>query len=386
MKATLMEEIRRWVPNAVVVLCTLGLQWFVLQRLLSLGRVASSARLRALVWAGFATATAWMSLFVPYLMSHRTRGLSSAAISYLMAGSLFWVLAMLSAAAWLKWAHPVAFDPSRRHLLALAAPAAAAPLVSGGFGLVSARSGMEVAEVRLDIPGLPRDLDGLRIAQLSDIHFGPFFGASDLRRAVAMANATRPHLVVLTGDLITRRGDDVDGCLAELRRLRAEAGVYGCHGNHEYYAGTLDHTTHEGARFGMRFLRGEAEVLRFGSARLNLAGHDYQRMGSRYLPGVERLVEPGAFNLLLQHNPDVFPRAAAAGFQAVLSGHTHGGQINVEILDENVNVARFFTPYVRGRYEMGAGRLYVSSGLGTVGVPVRLGAPPEITLIKLCAV
>ncbi len=381
-----MEEIRRWVPNAVVLACTLGLQWFILQRLLALGALAARPRLRALAWAGFAAASAWMALVVPYLVSHRTQGLSSSAISYLTAASLFWVLAVLSAAAWLKWAHPVAFDPSRRHLLALAAPAAAAPLVSAGFGAVVARTGMALAEVRLDIRGLPRDLDGLRIVQLSDIHFGPFFGPAELRRAVSIANEARPHVAVLTGDLITRRGDDVDGCLRELRRLRAEAGVYGCHGNHEFYAGTLEYTTYAGARLGFRFLRGESAVLRFGSARLNLAGHDYQRMGARYLPGLERFVEPGAFNLLIQHNPDVFPRAARAGFHAVLSGHTHGGQINVEILDENVNVARFFTPFVRGRYDIGPSRLYVSCGLGTVGVPVRLGAPPEITLVKLCAV
>lgn len=381
-----MEEIRRWVPNAVVIVCTLGLHWFILHRLLALGPLAARPRLRALPWAGFGAASVWMALFVPYLMSHHTQGLSSSSISYLMAGSLIWVLAMLSTAAWLKWAQPVAFDPSRRHLLALAAPAAAAPLVSGGFGIVMARTGMALSEVRLEIPGLPRDLDGLRVVQLSDIHFGPFFGAADLRRAVAIANETRPHLAVLTGDLITRRGDDVDGCLRELGALRAEAGVHGCHGNHEYYAGSLRHATREGARLGFQFLRGQAAVLRFGSARLNLVGHDYERMGTDYLPGVEDLVQPGAFNLLLQHNPDVFPRAARAGFQAVLSGHTHGGQINVEILDENVNVARFFTPYVRGRYEIGSSRLYVSSGLGTVGVPVRLGAPPEITLVTLCAV
>jgi hypothetical protein len=381
-----MEEIRRWVPDAFVILCTLGLQWFILQRALALGVVAARPRLRALAWVMFAAASAWMALFVPYLMSHRARGLPPDTVSYLMAGSLFWVLGLLSAAAWLKWAQPVVFDPARRRLLAVAAPVAAAPLLSGCFGLLEARTRMALAEVPLLIPGLPRDLDGLRIIQLSDIHFGPFFGRENLRRAVAMANAARPHLAVLTGDLITRRGDDVDGCLNELRHLRAEAGVYGCHGNHEYYAGALDYTTQRAARLGMRFLRGESAVLPFGSAKLNLAGHDYQRIGARYLPGLERMVVPGALNLLLQHNPDVFPRAAQAGFQAVLAGHTHGGQINVEILDENVNVARFFTPFVRGRYDIGPNRLYVTCGLGTVGVPVRLGAPPEITLIKLCAV
>lgn len=378
-----MEELRRWGPNAVVILCALALHWYILKRLLE--RTAKP-RSRAVLWAGFCAATAWMMLVVPYLMSHRVRALSARTVGYLVAGSLFWVLVVISVAAWLRWAKPAAFDPGRRHLLALAAPVAGVPLITAGFGVVVARTRMNMVEVELKLPGLPRDLDGLRIIQLTDIHYGPFFGAAELRRAVAMANEARPHLTVLTGDLITRRGDDLAGCLREMKVLRAEAGVYGCHGNHEYYARTIQETTRRGQEMGFRFLRGEAEVLTFGSARLNLAGHDYQMRGVEYLPGARKLVRPDAFNLLLQHNPDVFPRAVEEGFEVTLAGHTHGGQINVEILDEHLNVARFFTPYVKGRYELGGGQLYVSSGLGTVGVPVRLGAAPEITLIKLCAV
>ncbi|MBI4893047.1 MAG: metallophosphoesterase [Acidobacteria bacterium] len=374
-----MEEFRRWAPNMTVICVTLAIQVYVLRQLL---RRAPQWRRQA--WAGFAFATAWMAVAVPYLISHRTQGLSSAAISYLVAGSLFWVLVMTSAAVWLKIAQPVLFDPRRRHLLALAAPAAAAPLVSAGFGVIVARQGPRVTEISLPFQGLPKDLHGLRIAQLTDIHYGPFLNQIDLRRAVDIANELRPHLTVLTGDLITRRGDDLEGCLQVLKALRSDAGVFGCHGNHEYYAGTLDLTTRLGARAGLRFLRGESALLRFGAANLQLAGHDYEKMGSRYLPGLEAMVRPDAFNLLLQHNPDVFPRASSAGFQAILSGHTHGGQINVEILEENVNVARFFTPYVKVRYEIEGRQLYVSSGLGTVGVPIRLGAPPEVTLIKLC--
>ncbi len=374
-----MEEFRRWAPNITVITATLALQLYVLRQVL---RRAPKYRRQA--WAGFAFASAWMLLAVPYLISHRTQGLPSETISYLVAGSLFWVLVMVSAAAWLKFAQPVLFDPRRRHLLALAAPVAAAPLVSAGVGVIVARRDPLVTEVSLPIPGLPKDLHGLRLVQMTDIHFGPFLDRNDLRRAVDIANGLRPHLTLLTGDLITRRGDDVEGCLQELKALRAEAGVFGCHGNHEYYAGTLDLTTRRGAQYGLRFLRGQSTLLQFGQARLNLAGHDYEKMGSNYLPGLEAMARPDALNLLIQHNPDVFPRAIAAGFQAVLSGHTHGGQINVEILEENVNVARVFTPFVKGRYEMGGGQLYVSSGLGTVGVPIRLGAPPEVTLIQLC--
>jgi predicted MPP superfamily phosphohydrolase len=88
---------------------------------------------------------------------------------------------------------------------------------------------------------------------------------------------------------------------------------------------------------------------------------------------------------LLSHNPDVFPVAAQKGFDLTLAGHTHGGQINVEILGENLNVADFFTPYTKGLYTSGSSSVYVNSGLGTIGMPVRIGAPPEITLIRLCS-
>src|SRR5206468_4321639 len=109
---------------------------------------------------------------------------------------------------------------------------------------------------------------------------------------------------------------------------------------------------------------------------------------ANYLAGTERLTVPGATNLLLSHNPDVFPAAIRRGFQAVLSGHTHGGQINVEILHQNITPARFRTPYISGLYRVdgsgqAAGSGYVTNGIGTIGMPVRLGAPPQIALLRL---
>jgi predicted MPP superfamily phosphohydrolase len=146
-----------------------------------------------------------------------------------------------------------------------------------------------------------------------------------------------------------------------------------------------DYTAAAGARLGIRFLRDEARVLRFGKASLNIAGVDYQAHGRAYLRGADRLILPGVTNILLSHNPDVFEVAAKQGWQGVISGHTHGGQVNVEILHQNLNVARFFTPFVCGLYRKPASSIYVTRGIGTIGMPVRLGAPPEIALIKLCA-
>ncbi|HVV44826.1 MAG TPA: hypothetical protein VHC72_06460, partial [Bryobacteraceae bacterium] len=107
-----------------------------------------------------------------------------------------------------------------------------------------------------------------------------------------------------------------------------------------------------------------------------------------YLAGTDKLIVPGAANLLLSHNPDVFPAAVRIGFHGVLAGHTHGGQINIEILHQNLNPARFRTPFTKGLYRWGLagavpGTCYVTTGVGTIGMPIRLGAPPEIALLRL---
>ncbi len=134
----------------------------------------------------------------------------------------------------------------------------------------------------------------------------------------------------------------------------------------------------------MRFLRLAAEQLKFGGAVLNLAGVDYQHLGRPYLVHAEKLVVPGAFNVLMSHNPDVFPVAARQGWQFTIAGHTHGGQVRYEILGQDLNLARFFTPYVDGIYRRGPDSIFVSRGIGTIGVPARLGTPPEVALIRLC--
>jgi predicted MPP superfamily phosphohydrolase len=279
-----------------------------------------------------------------------------------------------------------AFDPGRRKVLQVAKTAAvAAPLAATVFGVSVGRRSFGVREVDVKFAGLPKDLDGLRIAQLTDIHVSPFLSERELERAVAMANETRPHLTVVTGDLVTGPDDPIDACLRALSKLRADSGIWACLGNHEIYAGVEDYSAIEGERRGIRFLRGEAVSLPFGAARLNIAGVDYQSKRNPYLTGAEKLVVRDDFNLLLSHNPDVFPVAAAQGFDLTLAGHTHGGQITVEILDSHITMARFLTPFIYGVYRRDNAAIYVSRGLGTVGVPARIGAPPEVSVIRLCA-
>ena len=273
---------------------------------------------------------------------------------------------------------------SRRDFLdGSAKTAMALPFAASGYGTFIGRDDFEVRETELRVKGLSADLDGLRIVQISDIHYGPYLDRKDLRRVVGMANELRPQLTFITGDFITREGDPLQECLDEVAKLRADSGVWGCLGNHEEFAQCSNLTEKYGAEKGIQVLRQRAQGLQFGAGKINLIGVDYQRQSRGYLNGVAELVDASAFNVLLSHNPDVFPTAAAAGCDLTLSGHTHGGQITVEIVEQTLNPGRFFTPFVVGEYRIGEKAAYVTRGVGTVNMPMRIGAMPEIATLVL---
>ena len=281
---------------------------------------------------------------------------------------------------------PADTDPGRRRVLNAAGGALmAAPFAAVGYGSFIQRTDFRVREVDVPLAGLPPDLDGLRILHLSDIHLSAFLSEREFARVVDSTFALHPHLAVVTGDLISGHTDPLDACIRQLARLKSDAGTFACMGNHERYARVEAYTERQSAKAGIRFLRRQAQPLRFGNATLNLAGLDFQpqRLRATYLKGADRLILPGATNILLQHNPDVFPEAARQGYNLLLAGHTHGGQVTVEILDQAINPARFFTPYVYGLYRQGNAAAYVTRGIGTIGIPTRLGAPPEISLLRL---
>jgi predicted MPP superfamily phosphohydrolase len=260
-------------------------------------------------------------------------------------------------------------------------------LAGTAFGAFVERVDFHVREIDLPIPGLHPDLEGFRVVQISDLHVSPFLSLRQAARVIDMANETGAHLAVMTGDLITEPGDPLDEAIRELARLRADNGVLGCLGNHEHYARCELRTKQEAARYGIRFLRQEASVIRRGNALLNIAGVDYQGTQEKerhdFLRGTDKLIAPGSTNLLLSHNPDVFPAAVRKGFDAVLAGHTHGGQVTIEILNQTANFARFVTPFVSGLYRIDGRSCYVTPGIGTIGIPVRLGARPEVSLLRL---
>ena len=304
-------------------------------------------------------------------------------------------------------------DPSRRTFFRTASVVAgAAPFLGVMYGYAAERLRYEVRRVEIPLTNLPPELDGMEIVQISDIHLSGYMTREAVRRAVDMANEVGADLAVVTGDLITGMHDSMADCVEEVRHLRAPLGVYGCNGNHEIYARAEDLAERLYRQAGMKLLRSENTVIHYQGAQLNLIGVDYQRErtpGGRkmqMLAGIEPLVRRDMPNILLSHNPNSFNRAAELGIELSLAGHTHGGQVQVEILDVSISPARFITDYVAGLYHRpllmpdvpkrmgetiklipnapkGLSALYVNRGLGTVGAPVRLGAPPEITHIVL---
>jgi predicted MPP superfamily phosphohydrolase len=303
---------------------------------------------------------------------------------------LLWgVLSVLWLAAYglteLVWRRPSNHSPTRRSFLRLTqAVLFGAPVAAAGYGMFIQRFRLTLREQKIVIPSLPEGLNGMRLVQLTDIHLSPFLSERELAHAVFIANETRAHVGLVTGDLISGPGDPLDACIARLAGLKTDLGIYGCLGNHERYVEAEEYAQMKGAEFGLHFLRSQAVKLHFGNAALNLVGVDYQRFNRPYLKGVETLMDPAAFNMLLSHNPDVFPVAARKGFPLTIAGHTHGGQVRIEILEQDLNVARFFTPYIDGLYRRGDSSIFVSRGIGTIGLPARLGAPPEVALITLC--
>jgi uncharacterized protein len=285
-------------------------------------------------------------------------------------------------------------SPSRRQFLERTAVAvSAAPFAAGAYGLFYGRLNLEITNRRIRVRRLPKSFDGFRIAQLSDLHIGPFMTETQIRRYVAITNELKPDLIVLTGDYVTWKPAPQEAIVSALAGLEAPFGVFGCLGNHEIWAGVEDSITRLFSAQGIRMLRRESTPIQLDEETLNLIGVDFQsarRMGRhgeglvrRYLEGVEQLLLPDTMNILLSHNPNTFDRAAELGIDLSLAGHTHGGQISLEFIHPDLTPSRLITRYTKGWFRKGQAQLYVNRGIGTILAPIRLGAPPEITLLEL---
>jgi uncharacterized protein len=286
-------------------------------------------------------------------------------------------------------ARPFGFRPERRHFLEQAV--VAAPFVAGAYGLLYGRLNLETTAPVIHLPKLPRAFDGFRICQLSDLHIGPFMPAEQIRKYAAIANEQKADMIVLTGDFVTFDPTTQEAVVEALSALRAPYGVWGCLGNHDAWSGVEDSITELFRHNGVSMLRGANAPIAAGGDSFNLIGVDFQsakRFGpsppvQHLLGDIEHLVDRDRVNILLSHNPDTYDRAAELGIEFSLAGHTHGGQLALEFISPEIAPSRLVTPYVAGHFEKPGGQLYVNRGIGTIFVPMRVGAPPEITVYKL---
>lgn len=285
-------------------------------------------------------------------------------------------------------------SPSRRHFLEQSAIAlSAAPFVAGTYGLFYERLNLETTHQWIRLRRLPKAFEGFRIVQLSDLHISPFMSADEIRKYVEIANQLRGDLVVVTGDFLTYDPATQGAVVRAVSVLKAPFGVLGCLGNHEYMTGTEESITHLLAKEKIRILREEHVAIESGGESLNIIGVDYEQarfstdheghLVDRYMERSEKLVMPGTVNILLNHNPNAFDRAAELGLDLMLTGHTHGGQLSLELLHRGLCLSRFVTRYTSGWYEKANSQLYVNRGIGTISPSIRLGARPEITTFEL---
>ena len=268
-----------------------------------------------------------------------------------------------------------------------------ASLVSVGgmtYRLVSAPSDFRVEILRLTLPRLTPAFDGLRIAQLSDVHIGGWMDAERLQEVIELVKAQNPHLVVITGDFLIGHGFNkssrqaIVDLIDLLTPLAQSLPVYAVLGNHDYW--TNVHAVRDMLlTTGIRNLTNTAYTLRSGSEQLHIAGVDDVWEGHVRLDEVVRKLPTEGAAILLAHEPDFAERSAQTGrFDLQLSGHSHGGQIVLPGFGAPI-LPFLAKKFPSGLYQVGNMLQYTNRGIGMARLPIRLNCPPEITIFELKA-
>jgi len=224
--------------------------------------------------------------------------------------------------------------------------------------------------------------EGLKIAQLTDLHHSLFTPLEEIQRAVHMANHLRPDVVALTGDYVTLSPAYIWPVARALGKLRARLGVFAILGNHDFRVDPEEITRALRAQ-RIRVLRNAHCVLRSGSARLWVVGVDDLWWEAADIRAALRSIPARDPKILLCHNPLGIHMAAAHGIDLMLSGHTHGGQVRLPMVGSVYGRSKLGERFVEGWNRLDGTQIYVSRGIGKVLVPLRFGCPAEITLLRL---
>ncbi|NRD46229.1 metallophosphoesterase [Corallococcus exiguus] len=276
-------------------------------------------------------------------------------------------------------------DAERRRFLSQATAGGALALGGGlaGYGSWRAFTAPEVTEVVVRIPKLPRSLDGFSIVQLTDLHVGPFIQRRFMDELVRRANALKPDLVAITGDLVDGTVPRLGGFVAALGNLHARYGSFFVTGNHDYSSGAEAWVAHLGS-MGIPSLRNRHVRIGDAGGTFDLVGvddwHGGRRLGQKGYDLDLALADrdPERAAVLLAHQPANFKVAAERGVDLQISGHTHGGQ-----LFPMTALIGLSWEHSAGHYRHGDSHIYVSRGCGFWGPPMRLGSPPELVKLVL---
>jgi predicted MPP superfamily phosphohydrolase len=351
----------RWLGGALLVLCGLSLFF---------ARVVATRLHSRLGDALAVSAWSWMGVAL-YL------GLA------LAAGRV-----LLRVASWRRERRRAApLSVERRVFLArvTAGGAAAVAASVSSYGVWRAFQPAALREVAVKLPRLPKSLDGFRIVQMSDLHIGDVLGKPFLEELVRRSNALRPDLVAVTGDLVDGTVPHLAPAVGVLRGLKSREGTYFITGNHEYYSGDREWAAAL-SDMGIHVLRNRFITLGDSGGQLDVVGvDDYGQRDAPHGRGYDlnRALlgrDPERPAVLLAHQPRGVEEALGLGIGLQLSGHTHGGQMFPITL-----LVDALYRYPAGLYSVGEGHVYVSRGTGFWGPPMRLGSPPEITVITLLA-
>jgi predicted MPP superfamily phosphohydrolase len=280
------------------------------------------------------------------------------------------------------------FDASRRTFLRRSMYGLTAVSFAGSsYGLVAAKTTHEITEEEFEVKNLAPEFDGFTITLLSDIHSSQYMSKPEMDGYVRLVNDLKSDMIVVPGDFVTGLTEEVYPFAESFSNLQAPHGVFGVTGNHEYYTQDPDRVIREVEACGVKLLHEEAIAIRRGDGELYLAGIDdagNTHVAEARIREAVRSTREGVPRILLCHRPYYLAQAAEQNIDLVLSGHTHGGQIVFGRIGNTViTPASLASHYVWGRYRGGNTQMYVSRGIGTIGLPVRINCPSEITKITL---
>ncbi len=278
-------------------------------------------------------------------------------------------------------------DNSRRKFLKSTALGLSAYSFAGAATGVAEEGEFEIIRKTITIPNLPEQFKGFTIGMMSDIHSSVFMNKEDMSGYVRAMNSLKTDLVVVTGDFVNSKTDEVYPFAEAFSELTAQHGIYGCLGNHDYFTKDVDLVARKVDDCGVKLLRNDAVKIHKDGTFFNLVGVD--DIGRNidpldYMNKALAFAKNDAAKILLCHKPYYFQQAKDLGIDLTLSGHTHGGQIVFGVVDTTrVSLAALASKYISGLYTIGSSHLYVNNGIGYTGLPIRINCPAELTVITL---